>query len=438
MSCNWPVTTLGEFASLFTGFPFKSNHFSEIEGTKLLRGDNVAQGTLRWENVKLWENDNVIEKHSNYLLKKGDVILAMDRPWIEAGLKFSQIEIDDLPCYLVQRVACLRAKDDEQNFLKFIIGSRPFTEYIKRVQTGTAVPHISGKQILAFEFRLPPKTARITIGETLSNIDCKISVNTRANQTLEQMAQAIFKSWFVDFDPVKAKMNGEQPEGMDAPFLSKEVASLFPEKLVESELGLIPDGWDIKSIKDFGKVVTGKTPPQKVEDAYAEQGVPFVTPSDIDSDVFVSETKRFLSESGVEVVKKNLLPEGSICVTCIGSQMGKAVISPSLAISNQQINSVVVAKEYERNFLFLNLRRRREEIFLIGSSGSTMPIINKSTFEKLAVLTPSEALIQFFDKAVSALLNKIHQNALENQTLSALRDTLLPKLLSGEIELGVK
>ncbi|BDM64268.1 hypothetical protein NFHSH190041_17200 [Shewanella sp. NFH-SH190041] len=200
---------------------------------------------------------------------------------------------------------------------------------------------------------------------------------------------------------------------------------------------MIPEGWDIKTIKDFGKVITGKTPPKKVEDAYSEQGVPFVTPSDIDSDVFVNETKRFLSESGVETVKKNLLPEDSICVTCIGSQMGKAVISPSLAISNQQINSVVVAKEYERNILFVNLRRRHEEIFLVGSSGSTMPIINKSMFEKLAVLTPSEALIQSFDKAVSALLNKIHQNAQENQTLSSLRDTLLPKLLSGEIELDV-
>ncbi|MCX9565944.1 restriction endonuclease subunit S, partial [Vibrio cholerae] len=199
--------------SLFTGFPFKSNQFSDVEGTKLLRGDNVAQGTLRWENVKRWTDENVVDKHKNYLLRENDVILAMDRPWIEAGLKFSQIESRDLPCYLVQRVACLRANDpDDQDFLKFIIGSRAFTEYVKLVQTGTAVPHISGKQILAFEFRLPPKDVRLSIGKILSDIDKKVSINTQTNQTLEQMAQAIFKSWFVDFDPVKAKMNGEQPE----------------------------------------------------------------------------------------------------------------------------------------------------------------------------------------------------------------------------------
>ncbi|HAS6900482.1 TPA: restriction endonuclease subunit S [Vibrio parahaemolyticus] len=315
-------------------------------------------------------------------------------------------------------------------FIEFVF--RLLRKRIQAQATGSVQDNINLQTLERLQFPIPALDEQNRIAEILGKLDDKIYLNTNTNQTLEQMAQAIFKSWFVDFDPVKAKMNGEQPEGMD-----EATASLFPEKLVESELGLIPEGWDIKTIKDFGKVITGKTPPKKVEDAYSDQGVPFVTPSDIDSDVFVCETKRFLSESGVETVKKNLLPEGSVCVTCIGSQMGKAVISPSLAISNQQINSVVVAKEYERNFLFLNLRRRREEIFLIGSSGSTMPIINKSTFEKLAVLTPSEALIQSFDKAVSALLNKIHQNALENQTLSSLRDTLLPKLLSGEIELDV-
>ncbi|MEZ9183152.1 restriction endonuclease subunit S [Vibrio splendidus] len=256
MSCNWPLSTLGDFVSLFTGFPFKSKQFSDKEGTKLLRGDNVAQGTLRWENVKRWTDENLVDKHKNYLLRESDVILAMDRPWIEAGLKFSQIESRDLPCYLVQRVACLRANDpDDQDFLKFIIGSRAFTEYVKLVQTGTAVPHISGKQILAFEFKLPPKDIRLSIGKTLSDIDRKVSINTQTNQTLEQIAQAIFKSWFVDFDPVKAKMSGEQPEGMDA-----ATASLFPEKLVESELGLIPEGWEASSMGEHFNVTMGQSP----------------------------------------------------------------------------------------------------------------------------------------------------------------------------------
>ncbi len=345
------------------------------------------------------------------------------------------------------------------DYLEYYFSTLDLTPYI----TGAVQPKLNKANLDTIEIPIPPKDERRSINRTLNHLRDKIELNTQTNQILEQMAQAIFKSWFVDFDPVKAKIEALAAGGNadDAELAAMSVisaktvdelnslkasnpeafnklaqtAALFPAAMQDSELGEIPEGWNIKPIKGFGKVVTGKTPPRKVENAYNEQGVSFITPTDIDSDMFVTETKRFLSESGVEVVKKNLLPEGSICVTCIGSQMGKAVITPSVSISNQQINSIVVAKEYQRNFLFLNLRRRREEIFLIGSSGSTMPIINKSTFEKLLVLAPTDTLFKAFDETVSSLLNKIHKNAQENQTLTALRDTLLPKLLSGEIDL---
>ncbi|TOF24569.1 hypothetical protein CGJ26_00820 [Vibrio parahaemolyticus] len=384
-----------------------------------------------------WQNDLVyVDENSYKFLKKssvqpGDVIIS--NVGANAGTVFRAPDLG-LPMTLGPNSVLLKPKEDTpeaRDFLYYFFSSPKGQHSLKSILSGSAQPKFNKTDLRNTEIVVPKGIPLAKVTGVLKSLDEKITLNLLNNQTLEEIAHSIFKSWFVDFDPVKAKMNGEQPEGMDA-----ATASLFPEKLVESELGLIPEGWDINYIKDFGKVVTGKTPPKKVEDAYAEEGVPFVTPSDIDSDVFVSETKRFLSESGVEAVKKSLLPEGSICVTCIGSQMGKAVISPSEAISNQQINSIVVSKDYVRNFLFLNLRRRREEIFLIGSSGSTMPIINKSTFEKLAVLTPSEELMRSFDRSVSSLLSKIHQNAIENQTLSSLRDTLLPKLLSGEIELG--
>ncbi|EJS4016463.1 restriction endonuclease subunit S [Vibrio parahaemolyticus] len=367
-------------------------------------------------------------------IQKGDILYSEIRPGNKRHL-LVKTDVDDYVVSTKFMVITCNQDIVIPEYLYLVLTSKECEAEFKVIadsRSGT-FPQITFDAVAYYPIELPSLAQQRAVVEFIKSITGKINLSKLTNQTLEQMAQAIFKSWFVDFDPVKAKMNGEQPEGMDA-----ATASLFPEKLVESELGLIPEGWNINYIKDFGKVVTGKTPPKKVEDAYAEEGVPFVTPSDIDSDVFVSETKRFLSESGVEAVKKSLLPEGGICVTCIGSQMGKAVISPSEAISNQQINSVVVSKDYVRNFLFLNLRRRREEIFLIGSSGSTMPIINKSTFEKLAVLTPSEELMRSFDRSVSSLLSKIHQNAVENQTLSSLRDTLLPKLLSGEIELDTQ
>lgn len=425
MSFDIQTLSLSEICTdISYGYTASAN--TEIVGPKFLRITDIQGGVVDWDTVPYCEIPE--SKLNKNLLSQGDIVVARTGNSTGENYMFSGDEPSVFASYLIRFKVDSNIANPHYVWLQ--MRTKRWWDFVSGAKSGSAQAGANATVLGKFEVTLPPKNVQDYVVDVISCLSSKISLNTSTNQTLEEMAQAIFKSWFVDFDPVKAKMNGEQPEGMDA-----VTASLFPEKLVESDLGLIPDGWNINYIKDFGKVVTGKTPPKKVEDAYAEEGVPFVTPSDIDSDVFVSETKRFLSESGVEAVKKSLLPEGSICVTCIGSQMGKAVISPSEAISNQQINSVVVSKDYVRNFLFLNLRRRREEIFLIGSSGSTMPIINKSTFEKLAVLTPSEELMRSFDRSVSSLLSKIHQNAVENQTLSSLRDSLLPKLLSGEIEL---
>ncbi|EOX3944830.1 restriction endonuclease subunit S [Vibrio alginolyticus] len=430
MSCNWPLSTLGDFVSLFTGFPFKSKQFSDVEGTKLLRGDNVAQGTLRWENVKRWTNENLVDKHKNYLLRENDVILAMDRPWIEAGLKFSQIESRDLPCYLVQRVACLRANDpDDQDFLKFIIGSRAFTEYVKLVQTGTAVPHISGKQILAFEFRLPPKDVRISIGKTLSDIDKKASINTQTNQTLEQMAQAIFKSWFVDFDPVKAKMNGEQPEGMDA-----ATASLFPDKLVESELGLIPEGWEIKPIKDLcSKVQNGGTP-KRSESSYWDDGdIPWLTSGEVRQSIITSVENR-ITQLGLDKSSAKWVPELSTLVALYGATAGEVSLTSIPLTTNQAVCALMPKKEHQW-YNYLQLKSRVAE--LAGKAvGSAQQNISKGLVESTEVLSVPESLLEAFNAQVENLFKLRICNLQESVELANLRDTLLPKLLSGEIELG--
>jgi type I restriction enzyme, S subunit len=148
---------LGDVTDLLTGFPFKSERYVEdAAAPRLLRGDNVGQGVLRWDGAKRWPPD-VVEDLASYWLREGDVILAMDRPWIEAGLKYASVRRSDLPSLLVQRVARLRGTHRlDTGFLKLLIGSQAFTDHVTAVQTGTAVPHISGSQIKSFEFQLPP------------------------------------------------------------------------------------------------------------------------------------------------------------------------------------------------------------------------------------------------------------------------------------------
>ncbi|MFB2729319.1 restriction endonuclease subunit S [Shewanella mangrovisoli] len=434
MSCNWPLATLGDFTSLFTGFPFKSNQFSDVEGTNLLRGDNVAQGTIRWENAKRWTTENVIDKHQNYLLRKNDVILAMDRPWIEAGLKFAQVEEKDLPCYLVQRVACLRANDpDDQDFLKFIIGSRAFTEYVKLVQTGTAVPHISGKQILAFEFRLPPKHIRLSIGKTLSDLDRKISINTQSNQTLEAMAQAIFKSWFVDFDPVKAKMNGKQPQGMD-----EATASLFPDKLVESELGSIPEGWEFLESEQVATVGIGKTPPRKEPQWFTENSadVTWISIKDMGkAGAYAFDSSEYLTQEAVERFNVKVIPDNTLILS-FKLTVGRVAITHGEMTTNEAIAHYRLSPDsrVSTNYLYLYMKLFNFES--LGSTSSIATAINSKIIKALPVLVPTKIILDSFEKLVQPIFGKIKSNQIENSTLEKLRDELLPKLLSGDIELG--
>ena len=148
MGGEWKVTSLAAEVDLLTGFPFKSERYTDSDDSiRLLRGDNIVQGALRWDGVKKWPLSER-SQYESYELREGDVVLAMDRPWIEAGLKYAAISKYDLPCLLVQRTARLRGGPNlDSGFLRYLVGSREFTQHIHAITTGTAIPHVSGRQI---------------------------------------------------------------------------------------------------------------------------------------------------------------------------------------------------------------------------------------------------------------------------------------------------
>ena len=168
---GWVEKTLGEEIDLLAGFAFKSAQYTNRDqDVRLLRGDNIIQGCLRWDDVKKWPANDV-DAYESYQLREGDVVLAMDRPWVKAGLKHATISPDDLPCLLVQRTARLRGSAKLNNrFLMYLIGSAAFTRHILGVQTGIGVPHISGQQIKDFEFVLPPEAEQRRIADNLETL----------------------------------------------------------------------------------------------------------------------------------------------------------------------------------------------------------------------------------------------------------------------------
>lgn len=173
--------TLGECVDLLAGFPFKSERFSpNPNDVPLVKGENVGQGRVLWEISKRWPADEY-EKYAKFHLIEGDVVLAMDRPWVPAGLKWAVIRAADPKALLVQRVARLRARPAVLNpgFLRCIIGSTRFEQYIKPITTGVNVPHISGQQILDYRFDLPSLKVQRVIGGLVAAYDDLIENNLR-------------------------------------------------------------------------------------------------------------------------------------------------------------------------------------------------------------------------------------------------------------------
>ena len=192
---GWKATTLGAEIDLLAGFAFKSAQYTnDDDDIRLLRGDNIIQGCLRWDDVKRWPADNTGD-YERYQLEEGDVVLAMDRPWVKAGLKHATISADDLPCLLVQRTARLRGGANLDNrFLKLLIGSSAFTGHILGVQTGIGVPHISGQQIKDFEFARPPLADQRRIADNLESLRDETQRLARLYERKHAALEALKKS----------------------------------------------------------------------------------------------------------------------------------------------------------------------------------------------------------------------------------------------------
>lgn len=315
-------------------------------------------------------------------------------------------------------------------YLEYYFFSSKVQSYIKNSTSGSAQPFIGLGTLRAFPVALPPLGEQKIIAKWLGDIDDKVTLNTQTNQTLEDMAQAIFKSWFVDFEPVKAKINGEQPEGMDA-----TTASLFPEKLVESEIGLIPEGWVETPLYDIAEYINGAAY-KKFEPNNEGIGLPIVK---------IAELKAGITQktgfSTVDMPAKYRLEDNDILFSWSGNpdtSIDTFVWALGEAWLNQHIFKVVPKSVLSRDYVLCLLKFMRPVFAEIARDKQTTGLghVTVKDLKRLTVALPSEELLTKFNEKVSAIIAQNFSLVKQNQNLEKLRDTLLPKLLSGEIELG--
>lgn len=361
--------------------------------------------------------------------KTGDVLLS-HKATIGRTALVGDIETDYI--VLTPQVTYYRVLDTKRlnnRYLKYYFDSAHFQQILGAwAGAGSTRAYLGITAQRKLPVVLPPIDLQNEIANVAGALDDRIALLRETNATLEAIAQALFKSWFVDFDPVHSRARGEQPAG-----LAPEVTALFPDSFEESELGMIPKGWRVGCIGHLGEVVCGKTPPTSDPDNYGED-VPFITIPDMHGYLAVTSTARSLSRKGADSQPKKYLPAGSICVSCIATP-GLVVQVTESSHTNQQINSVIPHLGWGRSFPLFLLRRIGDKVRAGGSGGSVFHNLSKSSFEKIPELLPTNNLAQQYCQIVDPLVEKIIDNQRQAQTLATLRDTLLPRLISGQLRL---
>lgn len=366
----------------------------------------------------------------------GDTLFARITPCLENG---KTAKVSGLPKKMngfgSTEFIVMAAKEPEydENFIYYLARLPEFRSYAKARMEGTSGrQRVPWQSLAEFKYPFPDKENRKLVGNVLRSMDDKITLNNKTNQTLEEMAQAIFKSWFVDFDPVKAKMNGEQPEGMDA-----ATASLFPEKLVESELGLIPEGWEVTKLSKVIDLLNGfafKSPD------YVKEGTFVLRTKNFDSSNSVERLADdvYLSDGFLESHKKYLCEAYDYHVVMVAASIGKtAMIYPHQlpALRNQNM-WCFRPKDEGLRFYTKYMVDGLVKLNMGLASGSARAFFKKGDFNSYEFALPSSELLIKFNDVVGNLIKQKGSLLNQNLQLATMRDTLLPKLLSGEIELA--
>lgn len=297
----------------------------------------------------------------------------------------------------------------ESSYLYYQLQSPHFKSYIHLMSTGSTIKHISLKTMRDYVFELPSLEDQRRIASILSSLDRKIEWNNKINADLEEMAQAIFKNWFVDFEPFK--------DG----------------KFVDSELGMIPEGWKVGRLDEIADVVGGSTPSKAKPEYYTQKGIAWLTPKDLSNHpaVYSSRGEIDITEEGYNSTSTKLMPKGTVLFTS-RAPIGYISIAQNDICTNQGFKSLVPRKA-GTCFLYCFLKYVTPEIEN-KSTGSTFKEASGALMKSLQVIMPEQKVFEEFEEIVSPLFARIESLEKESSRLSLLRDTLLPRLMSGELE----
>ncbi|SEL45114.1 restriction endonuclease subunit S [Halomonas daqiaonensis] len=403
---SWKDVTLKDVCD-HVQYGYTASATADPIGPKFLRITDIVPESVDWRLVPHCEiNNKNLEK---YLLQDGDIVVARTGATTGYAKLLRNPPQSVFASYLV-RFQPNREVDSE--FIGHVVQSAAYKKFIKRNVGGAAQPNANAQVLGSFPFKLPPLDIQKKIASILSAYDDLIENNTRRIEILEEMARRLYEEWFVHF-----RFPGHEEVSFE-----------------ESELGRIPEEWEVASLESFGTILTGKTPTKKKPELFGSE-IPFIKLPDMHGQIFITETNEALSREGEETQRKKTVPANSICVSCIGTG-GIVVITSEPSQTNQQINTVVPARSDLREFLYFSTLSLRDDINNYGATGATMTNLSRGKFASLKVIAPCEEMVSSYSKLTAPMFDRILNLQRASRNLRAQRDLLLPKLVSGEIDVS--
>lgn len=443
IASNRRIVTLGEICLAKDGIqtgPFGSQlHSADYVdvGTPIIMVEHLGENIIKSEKTP-FVSDEDIKRLVKYTMKPGDIIFS------RVGYVDKRALVKDVHDGWLFSGSLLRIRPDlnlvDATYLSYFFGFPRLKKYMGDVSVGATRPSINTSILKSIPVVLPEVRVQKVIGEILAKIDDKIACNNAVSKTLEDIAQTIFKSWFIDFDPVKAKMAGEKPAGMDA-----ATAALFPDSMEESELGLIPKGWEVTALGDICATTIGGlwgNDEKSLENSDSYQCIRGVDMDDLKalgyaprvpirwdklhnfSKRLLSGTQILIAGSGAGPVAKSLLWDESMNIL-----FSKPVVFSNF-VKRFECNSNEMASFVSS---ILTTMYESREIFTFVNGTSVPNLQDKELLIGKKVAVPSIDLLRAYDSIKRTSIKRKYSG--ENSNLVAIRDSLLPRLISGELQI---
>jgi len=431
MAGEWTTAPLGELYDFSSGLSKPREEFGFGHG--FLSFKDVFYNYFAPEKLEQLVNSTEKEQQS-CSIQRGDVFLTRTSETMdELGMSCVALKRYERATFngFTKRLRPKEAAQIVPEYAGYYFRSPSFRREVTAMSSLSTRASLNNEMLGRLKMVLPPVTTQETISSILKALDDKIELNRRMNATLEAMARALFQSWFVDFDPVRAKLDSRKPEGMDA-----ATADLFPASFQDSEVGHIPKGWSIQPVGEVVDCVGGGTP-STAEPKYWEGGTHhWTTPKDFSSleAPVLLDTDRKLTDAGIAKISSGLLRAGTLLLSSRAPVGYLAIAAMPVAINQGFI--AMKCNERASNFFMLNWCETNMAEIESRATGTTFAEISKQNFRPIRVILPPKELMAAFTAKVAPLYAQITANLHQSRTLATLRDTLLPKLLSGELSVA--